>query len=152
MLYRVHAGRAAFLTYALLGIAVAVSMFGPHWVFRPLPRPVYAGTIAFFAILVWFATSAHARILRLPPLLFLGRISYPLYLVHQVVGFAVMAKLEGWELGPDVTVLGTAAIAILLAWLISNAIERPAQRWLRALFAAQRGKFLHPAAVVGPVL
>ena len=56
---------------------------------RTLPQVGYgAGAVA----LVWLATRPKVGAL-LRPLIFLGRISYPLYLSHQYVGYAVMRAL-----------------------------------------------------------
>ena len=41
----------------------------------------------------------------------------------------------------NLAVLITSSLAILLAWIISTTVEWPAQRWLRARFAAYRGRF-----------
>jgi peptidoglycan/LPS O-acetylase OafA/YrhL len=67
---------------------------------------------------------------------FLGRISYPLYLIHGAAGSELVARLltAGWN--PNVAVLVTIASAIGLAWAISTFVEWPAQRWLRTRFAA----------------
>jgi peptidoglycan/LPS O-acetylase OafA/YrhL len=90
---------------------------------------------------VWFATTPYGRLLCIAPLRFLGRISYPLYLVHQAAGFAAIDKLEAAGVEPNVAILATIGATIVLAWLISSAIEWPAQRWLRARFVAYGDRF-----------
>lgn len=67
------------------------------------------------------------------PLLKLGGISYPLYLLHQNIGFVVIRKLE--DIGVDCRVGMWAAVAfsLALATAMSYSVERPAQRWLTRL-------------------
>jgi peptidoglycan/LPS O-acetylase OafA/YrhL len=71
------------------------------------------------------------------PLLWLGAISYPLYLVHDNVGMAVMRKLTALGVPYNAALPLVIALVVLLAAAISAAIERPALRALRA--PARRG-------------
>ncbi len=135
MLYRMHSGHATRLTVPLLICAIAMSLYGPHWAFAPISRLAYVAIVASFALLVWLATTRHAQFLRIAPLRLLGRISYPLYLVHQAAGFALFDRLR--TAGVPLVVAGPITIlaAIMLAWVISTSVEWLAQRWLRACFA-----------------
>ena len=74
----------------------------------------------------------------LAPLVFLGRILYPLYLLHQEMGFPVIARLEAVGVTPDAAALLTAALAIVAAWGISRTVEYPAQAWPRARYRRWR--------------
>jgi peptidoglycan/LPS O-acetylase OafA/YrhL len=132
-LYRLYAGTARPVTYLALGCAIAATALGggerafyaSGWVYLPLT--------AAFAALVWFATSRHGKWLAWPPLLFLGRVSYPLYLVHGVVGFAIIrlcAEL-GWStLGG---VLAAVTVSVSMAVLVHYLVEVPGSRLSRAL-------------------
>ncbi|WP_152205381.1 acyltransferase family protein [Marinobacter changyiensis] len=65
------------------------------------------------------------------PLLWLGSLSYALYLIHQNVGYGVIrwsydADLPGWA-----GVCLALAIALILAASIHYVIEKPALRWFR---------------------
>jgi len=64
-----------------------------------------------------------------PRLLFLERLSYPLYLVHWPVLLMVCHTLQGRAPGP---VVGAVAIATAcaVAWLLLVAYDEPARRWL----------------------
>jgi peptidoglycan/LPS O-acetylase OafA/YrhL len=138
MLYRLHAGRATPLTALLLVSAIAMAVFGPPMPTGRLTTTGYMCAVAGLALLVWIATTAYGRLLQVAPLLFLGRISYPLYLVHQNAGSAVLARLEAAGLNPNVALVMTAILAIVIAWTISTLVEWPAQRWRRVRFAAYR--------------
>jgi peptidoglycan/LPS O-acetylase OafA/YrhL len=145
LLYRIHVGRVTWLTYPLLGFALAMSLFGPHWAFKPLPFPFYTVMTAGFAGLVWLAVADRLPVLHAAPLRFFGRISYPLYLIHQVAGFAVMARLEATGVTPNLAVAVTMALVVALAWAVSAGVEWPARRWLRKVFARQRARLVRPA-------
>jgi len=85
--------------------------------------------------LVLLATTKWAGWRAWQPLLFLGRVSYPLYLVHVVLGFAVIrfGVEQGWSTlhGVIAAVVVSMAVAIVLHYLI----EVPGERWSRSILA-----------------
>jgi peptidoglycan/LPS O-acetylase OafA/YrhL len=83
------------------------------------------------------------------PLLFFGDISYALYLVHQIVGQAVMVWLEHAGLPRFFAVAVAAAVAILLATAITRWIDRPLRRRVRSLIAARRTADPSPTVSTG---
>ena len=112
-------------------------------------RLEYVGIIAGLSLLVWLATTRLGLFLSVMPLRFFGRISYPLYLVHQAAGFVLLDRLHALGLDLNLAVAVTMAAAVLLAWIISATIERPGQRWLRARFAMWRDRSVRPAIADG---
>ena len=68
--------------------------------------------------------------LRLKPLIFLGAISYPLYLLHQNIGYVGIRWLEeqGWH--PLLAIAGVGALMMAFASVITVRVEQPAVRWL----------------------
>ena len=77
------------------------------------------------------------------PLLWVGMISYPLYLLHQNIGYLVI--LAGYRQGlwPNVNVVLAIIVSTLLATTVSLAVERPAMRGIRGWYRQHFGK---PAA------
>lgn len=65
------------------------------------------------------------------PLILLGFISYPLYLVHQNIGYLIIGRLEaaGWR--PEAAIAVALAVALLLATAITYLVEQPALRLYR---------------------
>ena len=65
------------------------------------------------------------------PLVFLGLISYPLYLVHVVVGFAVIrwGVAHGWTTIEGVVAAGV--VSLVMATLLHYFVEVPGGRWAR---------------------
>ncbi len=73
------------------------------------------------------------RLLNSRPLTVLGTLSYPLYLVHFMVLNVYSVLWPGSPLG--VRAVASAAVSLLIAWLIHVLVERPAAR-LRHRYAA----------------
>ena len=69
------------------------------------------------------------------PLIFLGKISYALYLCHQMIGYVLLAELQKFGLGAGVSIMVVIAAMIALASVLTFYIERPAARRLKALLS-----------------
>ena len=87
-----------------------------------------------FVVLFLAAIAGRLGWARLSPLVWLGGISYPLYLTHEFLGFRLIRWLETAGLPPAASVAITLAAALLLAELISRLIERPAMAGIRGLY------------------
>jgi peptidoglycan/LPS O-acetylase OafA/YrhL len=134
--------RAAAAYTATLAAVLAVSVVQGGW-----------GKLA--APLVWTVCLAAERgllpplawALRTPVLLWLGAISYPLYLVHEPVQKLVLALCaalaEGAGARFNILWLNLGLLLPLLAaWWLHHAVETPAQRWGRALATGHRGSLV----------
>lgn len=135
MLYRLRSGEGGPLTLATLGIALLASACGAGDDLWPIPAAVYVMLIACFAALVWLGSAPRSPLARLSPLVFIGEISYALYLIHQYVGFVVIDHLVRWGVEINTAAVLAMGVCILLAYAITRFVERPAQRALRAAFA-----------------
>lgn len=126
LIFRWHRyGRPAAADLALLALAVGHALIA-----YKAPFSLFVvGCYGVFAL----AVAGHLNSLANPPLLWLGRLSYALYLVHQNIGYGVIgwsyqAGLPGWA---GVTL--ALALALTLAAAIHYAIEKPALTWFRKL-------------------
>lgn len=146
MLYRLRSGEGAALTRITLALALLACACGPYFALRPISRAVYVLLIACFALLIWITTMPRSPLARLSPLIFIGEISYALYLIHQHIGFVIIDRLSRWGIEIDAAVVIAMGVSILLAWAITRFVEKPAQRTIRAAFARDRD----PAARVVP--
>lgn len=112
-IYQMTVGKASLWTVAALFLAPVVSGFGR---LDRLPSEVC------LAALVWLATSGKLPFLKWPPLVFLGEISYPLYLIHDRIGHDLLAQITGKGLRGFFTV----AVSVgLIAAAIHYAVEEP---------------------------
>jgi peptidoglycan/LPS O-acetylase OafA/YrhL len=126
-LYIVRAGRARAVTWVALAAAIAMSARGGGEQAFHASGALYLSLTLAFTLAVWLATTALGR-LAPPPLLFLGRISYPLYLVHVVLGFQVIRLGVGWGWSTAQGVAAAVALSLLVATLLHYAIEVPVER------------------------
>lgn len=60
----------------------------------------------------------------------LGAISYALYLIHQMIGYVVLARLEAAGLGAWTALLLALALVLALASALTWGVEKPSARWL----------------------
>jgi peptidoglycan/LPS O-acetylase OafA/YrhL len=124
LFYRLHA-RAGDARLDIAMILLALAAIGVSYA----PEYLIAGVICC-AIFALFLAGA-LRWLRAAPFVFLGGISYSLYLLHQAIGFAVIHRLEAAGVPSLLAVALTVAIALALATALSRWVERPAMRALR---------------------
>jgi peptidoglycan/LPS O-acetylase OafA/YrhL len=144
-LYLIQAGRGRPVTWVALMLAILTSARGGGEQAFYASSGLYLVLTASFALLVWLGTTAVGRWVALPPLVFLGRISYPLYLVHVVLGFQVIrfGVSHGWSTAQGV--IAAAAVSLVAAILLHYLVERPGQRWSSK---ARRPPKLPPAIAV----
>lgn len=80
---------------------------------------------------VFLAASGHASLLRSRMLVWLGTISYPLYLLHENIGWSVQLRLGALGISTDGAVLVALAISLAMATALTRWVEQPAMRWIR---------------------
>ena len=132
--------RASGGTVAALSLLVAYSVILPH---VPRLSPVLPADLAFglgsaLAIALAIASPAWTRALRLRPLLWLGRVSYSLYLTHNIVLLGTVHLLHG-TLGPIPLIVAVLAFSLLAAELGYRLVEAPAIRLGQRLTGRRRG-------------
>ena len=100
---------------------------------------LFVGALAFvLGGLVLAAAYGRSAWLRLPPLVWLGTISYPLYLLHENISWSLQLRLLALGLPTDVVVVSALGIILAMAALLSRWVERPAMRWIRASYRERR--------------
>jgi peptidoglycan/LPS O-acetylase OafA/YrhL len=65
---------------------------------------------------------------------FLGTVSYTLYLLHQSIGFILIAHLEAAGVPPLVSVAATSVVMLGLASVLTFTVEKPARRAIRQAY------------------
>ncbi len=74
-----------------------------------------------------------------PVTLWLGAISYPLYLLHNNIGFAVMLRLGEAGLPAPLLVIAATLLALTLATLVNRFIEKPSLAIIRDWWRLRKG-------------
>lgn len=127
---------AALLVTCLFGHVMHTAAVGPEgWIYDWKATIGVAGGIALVCLAAripdwdrWIPASLHTAVH------WLAGISYGLYLVHQTIGFVIMRQLQDLGAGPVEQSAAMLAGGVLLGWLLTRLIERPAHRALMAFY------------------
>ena len=110
-------------------IALLVCCLATHFIVQGLE----AGLMGLIFFCTFFALAKdRLRFLKISPLVFLGAISYSLYLIHQNIGYIIMRQLCGFA--RPVQLLATEFVVVILAVCITFFIERPSTKFIRKLY------------------
>nr|WP_321453578.1 acyltransferase [uncultured Carboxylicivirga sp.] len=94
----------------------------------------YVTLYVFFTIIFYLGINGKLSILRSKLLVFLGTISYSLYLLHQNIGYIIINK--GYELNfnPVFSVVMAVLIMIFVAYLSYKFVERPSVKLIKKFY------------------
>jgi peptidoglycan/LPS O-acetylase OafA/YrhL len=84
---------------------------------------------AFYGLFLAIVTGRF-QWLRGKPLISLGLLTYPLYLIHQYIGYTLISGLSR-HASPAIAVLSVVALMIAVSWFLAIHLERPLQHALR---------------------
>jgi peptidoglycan/LPS O-acetylase OafA/YrhL len=130
-LYAHHArGLPERVTLGLVALAVVAIGCGG--------QPVVAALAVVACLLVHGAARGSLPILGIRPLVAIGRVSYPLYLVHQALGWWVIVSLQQAGVPALGSILIAASLAIGAAFLLNRVVEEPVMAALRAWWRRRR--------------
>lgn len=141
MLYAIYSGRRNAGTWLLLAMATILGALQANWNADWLRErgvelsPLIVIGIGVCAVaLVAIGVSIKRVPVRSSVLLAVGGLTYPLYLLHQMLGYVAFNHLEGVAPRP---VLLVAAIStmLLLSWALFHFVERPAQKVAKHVLA-----------------
>ena len=76
----------------------------------------------------------YLRFIAIKPLIFLGNISYALYLVHQNLGYIILNKLYAYFGEFQVLICVPIILSIVVAYFITKYLEKPVGKYLRRKF------------------
>lgn len=114
----------ATLLWAVLWLPVE-----PSWVFD------LACILLVFPTIILFAASARSLATSPSVMLFLGKISFPLFAIH---AFLLMLLIQSAKSNPDLLTPATMPMVlaswVACAWLVAKYVERPARAWFAQRF------------------
>lgn len=121
--YRIYTGTHTIHSWWFLALAAGV-----NFLIYPMQDSVM---LTGFYVVFYLAVKGHLKFICVPPLVWLGGISYTLYLLHQNIGYVVIREV--YELGGNgwMGISLALIIVVTLATMLSKWVERPASRWLR---------------------
>jgi peptidoglycan/LPS O-acetylase OafA/YrhL len=148
-------GHARLFGWASLGAFVAVVVLGQRFgndVWIGANAPVYALVVFPPLIFACLGVRPLRRALSLRPLVFLGDISYAIYLVHVPVQMIVLAVARAnritLPIGSPIFLAGYAATLLVTATLARYGIEKPASQWLRRHLLSRTAAVVETPALV----
>lgn len=133
-MFRIRNQEGSPLTVATMLLAILSTAWGGIQSLSPPPLEYFIGTCVL-TIFMWFAVNGHIGFLRWSPLVFLGEMSYPLYLVHQRIGVSVMEYFYRHGVPAAFAVAIATAGVGALAVVIHFAVENPGRRYLRKVLS-----------------
>jgi len=131
--YRIRQHGASGLRYGILAACLA-----SHIAIAPEPDKLLA--VLLFMAAFFLINAGWLGAIAIPPLLALGTVSYPLYLIHQNIGYIVIQALEGQGVSPALSIVVATSVAIALAVPIVYGVEQPVVRWVKAAYRRRAAK------------
>jgi len=93
---------------------------------------IIAIILALFYMIFFLISTGRTRSLSSESWVLLGALTYPLYLIHQFVGYMIF-NLAYPFFNPHIIMLGTIVTMLLIAYIIDIKIEKPYSKPLKAL-------------------
>ncbi len=139
LLYEIYTGRRTLTVMLLLVLATVTSigqaLDNAQWVRDHYQVALDGRVTASLCVAAIGAVALALRVRRvpLPPaiVLAIGGMTYPMYLLHQHIGYMLLNRIEGAASPAILVLLATATIAAL-SWVIWRYFERPAQKQMKA--------------------
>jgi peptidoglycan/LPS O-acetylase OafA/YrhL len=124
--YRLKTVGNSAVRHLLIAACMAAQFVVHGWEGLALAAPAFG----LFYLFIWGRLS----LITLTPLVYLGTISYALYLTHENIGFVVIRKLYTVTSEPIVILAVPIAVALGLASLLTFLVERPAMKAIRSFY------------------
>lgn len=146
LFYYHYSGRLSHLAFALYLLALS-GINSITWAYGMLEHQFPAVTINYGYAIAIFLLAYTLRGYFRPQLLLdqLGNISYPLYIVHSLVGYSLMRILMNLQLSYEQSLVIALTTAMVLAYTMHRLIELPSNRLGKQLAAG----FAPPTTVLG---
>lgn len=90
--------------------------------------------ISSFFIVFYLFSLGKLQFIAVKPLIWLGTISYSLYLLHQNIGYIIIRNIEGYGFSSNIAIIFALMLSLLMAHAAQKLIERPTQKWIKSKF------------------
>lgn len=111
-----------------LKILTAIGIFLISLGLAPLP---YGVCLSGAIVVLWLAIKGRLDWLLVNrPLLWLGALSYPLYLIHQNIGITLMHFMIERGVSDAMSFMAACGLSLALAQIIFSLVEKPSRAWL----------------------
>ena len=123
---RIRAGAALVL------LAAGLLVFQGHWSRDLFTQDLLVSAGAAMIVVSALPAGPLQRVLQWPPLLWLGRVSFSLYLVHVPLLFVAVILLHDY-VPLAVILVGVAFASLVVAWLFNDLVAEPSARLGKSL-------------------
>jgi peptidoglycan/LPS O-acetylase OafA/YrhL len=130
MFYKISKDGFSLMRGAILLAALGVHYYLTDW--------VSACAVAICMLVFTLSNSGLLKWIAVTPLIFLGTISYTLYLVHQNIGYVVLRLLYKLHFHPYLSIVIAIGVVIGLASMVTFFIEKPALQFIRTKYKNNR--------------
>lgn len=131
MVYRLtHGSDARRADLAVIAGAVLLIGVVGSWTLAAL-------ALAFTGVL-YLAASGRLPLLHFAGLIWLGEISYTLYLLHENIGWALMLQMKAAGFGTNTSIALALLASLALAWGLTRLVEKPSMAWIRDRYKARQ--------------
>ncbi|GLH77354.1 acyltransferase [Bradyrhizobium sp. SSBR45G] len=145
-------GLAAYYGREIVAVVALLAILAAFWLYdRKLPHPGVLTVVPVLAAATLIGTSGtlvHRHVLGASPAVFVGLISYPLYLWHYPL--MAYARIQFVDAVPAWVMIAIIAASLVLAWATYRFIERPI-RFGRRLVPLKVGGLLGGMVALGIV-
>lgn len=141
MFYRIYANGPSVIRYAVIiaSLLIYKLQYGGSDVSSFHSWSEFFMVVAFI-VLFEFVLEGKLRFISLSVFLFLGSISYSLYLIHQNIGYSVIQFCYGYRLNPNLSIVIAMTVSLLLASAITFWVEKPSMRLIKNKYFAYKSK------------
>ncbi len=126
MFYRIYKHGPTSERYLIIMLALVT-----HYVYHGINEAMVVTGLAFVFFLF---NQGYLRWICVRPLLFLGNISYALFLVHESVGYVIMRNLEANGVNATLALSVAVCNALVLATILHYAVEKPSLNGIRIAY------------------
>lgn len=115
--FKIQDGQSNKMTVFILALSLVVTIF----TFSPKHFVLFT----VFYLIFYFSVFGYMKFLVAKPFLFFGKISYPLYLLHQNIGYALIYKCYYFGVSPWISIPMAFLLTIIVSYLLSVFVEKP---------------------------
>lgn len=124
LFYQIKFARGDWHEHVLIGICFLAAVLA-H------PGLTLFYVFVFIFLLFYLFVYDQLKFFSWRPFIFLGYISYPLYLLHQNIGFVLMRKIGPYIGNEYLLIFITMVLIVTLSWLVTRFLEKPILQFLR---------------------
>ena len=137
MVYRL-ALRPETVARDLVTLAAAVTVLGvvDSWGLAVLAVSITA--------VLYLAATQRLGVLSRRGFVWLGTISYTLYLLHENIGWSLIRRMQAAGISANVSAAATFALMLMLASALTFSVERPAMKWIRSRYRQHEARAQRP--------